>query len=66
METDRTTYARTKGRHAYDVYVYEDKKCRETKNFKQKVFQVSASNRDHAARIVERDGYEVGSVNMVG
>jgi hypothetical protein len=66
MATDRTTYTNGNGRHAYEVYAYEDKQCRVTKNFKEKIFEVHASNRNQAARRVERDGYEVSSVNMIG
>lgn len=65
MNNDRT-FADGRGNHAYEVYVYEDKQCRVTKNFAQKIFEVHANNRDQAARRIEREGYEVASVNMVG
>jgi hypothetical protein len=66
MNTDRTTYTTGKGAHAYDVMVYADKNCRVTKDFTTKTFEVCATNRDQAARRLERDGYEIYSVNMIG
>ena len=50
------------GKHAYDVYAYVAGSSNE-----QIIFDnVCANNRDQAARIVERDGHRVVSVNMVG
>ena len=65
MNVDRETYT-GKGKHAYEVEVYADKNCRVTKDFASKKFEVHATNRDQAARKLERDGYEVCSVNMIG
>lgn len=56
--TDMKTYANGNGKHAYDVEAKKD----ETRV----IFLVYATNRDQASRRVERDGYQVCSVNMVG
>lgn len=65
MNVDHKTYT-GKGAHAYIVEVYADKNCRVTKDFSTKKFEVHATNRDQAARKLERDGYEIYSVNMIG
>lgn len=54
-------YTDRKGSHAYHVeaYIAGSQKERVT-------FNVIANNRDQAARLVERDGHRVNSVNMVG
>lgn len=51
-----------KGKHAYDIEVYMAGTSDEIKTFAN----VVANNRDQAARIIERDGHRVRSVNMVG
>ncbi len=48
------------GTHAYDVYAH----VAGTNN--EVIFEVAATNRNQAARIIERDGHHVLSVNMVG
>lgn len=55
MQTDRTTYTNGNGIHAYDVGTSNGT-----------TFTVYATNRDQAARRVERDGHTVSWVNMVG
>lgn len=59
---DTTTYTTGKGRHAYDVEVI----IRSGDKTERQTFSVYANNRDQAARRVEKDGYEISSVNMVG
>lgn len=61
MNRDHDTYNNGKGNHSYDVDVYVAGSKDE-----QKTFNVIASNRDQAARRVERDGHRVRSVNMTG
>lgn len=58
---DRNTYTNGNGKHAYEVEVFTSVHRKE-----RKTFEVHANNRDQAARRLERDGYEVCSVNMVG
>lgn len=55
-------YINRKGTHAYDVEVFVAGSSSERVTFEN----VIANNRDQAARIVERDGHRVCSVNMVG
>lgn len=59
---DRTTYATGKAKHAYDVEAYQGAYIAVSAT----IFTVYATNRDQAARRVERDGWNVASVNMVG
>lgn len=54
-------YVDRAGRHSYDVEAYVAGSANE-----RVIFKVSANNRDQAARLVERDGHRVNSVNMVG
>jgi len=66
MPVDRTTYTNGSGRHAYEVEVYLNKDARNVSDFRRLTFEVHAVNRTVAAVRLERDGYEVCSVNMVG
>lgn len=50
-----TLNSEMRGGHLYAIYAQHVVVCR-----------VVARNRDHAARIAERAGYSVGSVNMEG
>lgn len=59
---DEPRYTDRKGTHAYDVEAYVAGSSRGRVIF----CNVIANNRDQAARIVERDGHRVCSVNMVG
>lgn len=61
MNVDRKTYTDRKGSHAYEVEAF----IAGTSN-ERRTFEVIASNRDQATRIVERDGHRVASVNMIG
>ena len=53
------SYVATNAKHSYDVEVI-------TLDGARRTFDIHASNRDQAARIAERAGYEVASVNMTG
>lgn len=61
MNKDYTTYTTGKGKHAYDVEAFVAGSAKE-----RITFEVYASDRDQAARRVEKDGHRVCSVNMIG
>lgn len=54
-------FTERKGSHSYDVYVYADKSM-----VRIDTYHVIASNRNQAARLLEKEGFEIYSVNMTG